>query len=64
MEKDARIYVAGSDNVLRTQTSPVQIRYLQSHRPPVRIKMLSMLSGESECLDETDRPSRPRDDAA
>ena len=30
-------YVAGTDNVLRTQTSPVQIRYMQSHRPPVRI---------------------------
>jgi phenylalanyl-tRNA synthetase alpha chain len=30
-------YVADSDKVLRTQTSPVQIRYMQSHRPPVRI---------------------------
>ena len=30
-------YVAGSDNVLRTQTSPVQIRYMQSHQPPIRI---------------------------
>jgi phenylalanyl-tRNA synthetase alpha chain len=30
-------YVAGSDKVLRTQTSPVQIRYMQSHRPPIRI---------------------------
>jgi len=30
-------YVADSDNVLRTQTSPVQIRYMESHRPPVRI---------------------------
>ena len=30
-------YVAGSDKVLRTQTSPVQIRYMQSHEPPIRI---------------------------
>ena len=30
-------YVADSENVLRTQTSPVQIRYMESHRPPVRI---------------------------
>jgi phenylalanyl-tRNA synthetase alpha chain len=30
-------YVAGSDRVLRTQTSPVQIRYMQSHKPPIRI---------------------------
>ena len=30
-------YIAGSDHVLRTQTSPVQIRYMESHRPPIRI---------------------------
>ena len=30
-------YIAGSDHVLRTQTSPVQIRYMQSHEPPIRI---------------------------
>jgi phenylalanyl-tRNA synthetase alpha chain len=30
-------YIAGSEHVLRTQTSPVQIRYMQSHQPPVRI---------------------------
>ena len=30
-------YVAGSEHVLRTQTSPVQIRYMQSHEPPIRI---------------------------
>ena len=30
-------YIAGSDHVLRTQTSPVQIRYMQSHTPPIRI---------------------------
>jgi phenylalanyl-tRNA synthetase alpha chain len=30
-------YVEGSSRVLRTHTSPVQIRYMQSHQPPVRI---------------------------
>ncbi len=30
-------YIAGSEHVLRTQTSPVQIRYMQSHEPPIRI---------------------------
>lgn len=30
-------YIAGSEQVLRTQTSPVQIRYMQAHKPPVRI---------------------------
>ncbi len=30
-------YIEGSSNVLRTQTSPVQIRYMQSHKPPIRI---------------------------
>jgi phenylalanyl-tRNA synthetase alpha chain len=30
-------YIAGSENVLRTQTSPVQIRHMQSHKPPIRI---------------------------
>jgi phenylalanyl-tRNA synthetase alpha chain len=30
-------YIAGSDHVLRTQTSPVQIRYMESHPPPIRI---------------------------
>ena len=30
-------YIAGSSNVLRTQTSPVQIRYMKSHTPPIRI---------------------------
>ena len=30
-------YVAGSDHVLRTQTSPVQIRHMETHRPPIRI---------------------------
>jgi phenylalanyl-tRNA synthetase alpha chain len=30
-------YIAGSENVLRTQTSPVQIRYMLSHEPPIRI---------------------------
>ena len=30
-------YIEGTDKVLRTQTSPVQIRYMKSHRPPIRI---------------------------
>jgi len=30
-------YVADSDKVLRTHTSPVQIRFMQSHTPPIRI---------------------------
>ena len=30
-------YIAGSDKVLRTQTSPVQIRYMKAHKPPIRI---------------------------
>jgi phenylalanyl-tRNA synthetase alpha chain len=30
-------YIAGSEHVLRTQTSPVQIRYMQSNPPPIRI---------------------------
>jgi phenylalanyl-tRNA synthetase alpha chain len=30
-------YVADSDKVLRTHTSPVQIRHMQSHKPPIRI---------------------------
>jgi phenylalanyl-tRNA synthetase alpha chain len=30
-------YVEGGDRVLRTHTSPVQIRYMQAHPPPVRI---------------------------
>jgi len=30
-------YIAGTDHVLRTQTSPVQIRYMETHKPPMRI---------------------------
>jgi len=30
-------YIEGTDRVLRTQTSPVQIRYMESHQPPIRI---------------------------
>lgn len=30
-------YIEGSTHVLRTHTSPVQIRYMQNHEPPVRI---------------------------
>ena len=30
-------YIADSDKVLRTQTSPVQIRHMKAHKPPIRI---------------------------
>ena len=30
-------YIADTELVLRTQTSPVQIRYMESHPPPIRI---------------------------
>jgi phenylalanyl-tRNA synthetase alpha chain len=30
-------YLAGSALLLRTHTSPIQIRYLETHRPPLRI---------------------------
>ena len=30
-------YVEGSSKVLRTHTSPVQIRYMETHKPPLRI---------------------------
>jgi len=30
-------YVEGGERVLRTHTSPVQIRYMQAHKPPIRI---------------------------
>jgi phenylalanyl-tRNA synthetase alpha chain len=30
-------YVAGQQSLLRTHTSPVQIRYMLSHKPPIRI---------------------------
>ena len=30
-------YIEGGNKVLRTHTSPVQIRYMQAHPPPVRI---------------------------
>jgi phenylalanyl-tRNA synthetase alpha chain len=30
-------YIAGSSRVLRTHTSPVQIRYMQAHQPPIRV---------------------------
>ncbi len=30
-------YIEGSKNLLRTHTSPVQIRYMQEHKPPIRI---------------------------
>jgi phenylalanyl-tRNA synthetase alpha chain len=30
-------YIEGTDRVLRTQTSPVQMRFMEAHRPPIRI---------------------------
>ena len=30
-------YIEGTKNLLRTHTSPVQIRHMQSHTPPIRI---------------------------
>ena len=30
-------YLADGKNLLRTHTSPIQIRYMESHRPPVKI---------------------------
>jgi phenylalanyl-tRNA synthetase alpha chain len=30
-------YIEGAKTLLRTQTSPVQIRYMQAHKPPIRI---------------------------
>jgi phenylalanyl-tRNA synthetase alpha chain len=30
-------YIAGTDKVLRTHTSPVQIRYMRAHKSPIRI---------------------------
>ncbi len=30
-------YLEGSKNLLRTHTSPVQIRHMQTHKPPIRI---------------------------
>ncbi|MGH8619268.1 MAG: phenylalanine--tRNA ligase subunit alpha [Burkholderiales bacterium] len=30
-------YLAGGQHLLRTHTSPIQIRYMEEHRPPIRI---------------------------
>lgn len=30
-------YIAGSAHLLRTHTSPMQVRYMQQHRPPLRV---------------------------
>jgi phenylalanyl-tRNA synthetase alpha chain len=30
-------YLSGGEHLLRTHTSPIQIRYLETHRPPVRV---------------------------
>ena len=30
-------YLAGGKHLLRTHTSPIQVRYMESHRPPIRV---------------------------
>jgi len=30
-------YIAGTDRLLRTHTSPIQVRYMEAHPPPLRI---------------------------
>jgi len=30
-------YLAGGKHLLRTHTSPIQVRYMQTHKPPIRI---------------------------
>jgi phenylalanyl-tRNA synthetase alpha chain len=30
-------YLAGGEHLLRTHTSPIQIRYMENHRPPVKV---------------------------
>ena len=30
-------YLEGGKHLLRTHTSPIQVRYMQSHKPPIRI---------------------------
>lgn len=36
-QKDTRYKIQDTRYLLRTHTSPVQIRYMQSHKPPIRI---------------------------
>ena len=48
-------YVSGSDNILRTQTSPVQIRTLRGHKPPIRFLAPGRVF-RSDALDATHTP--------
>ncbi|MBP9828786.1 MAG: phenylalanine--tRNA ligase subunit alpha [Proteobacteria bacterium] len=48
-------YIKGSDNILRTQTSPVQIRTLRDHKPPIRFLAPGRVF-RSDDLDATHTP--------
>ena len=48
-------YVAGSNDILRTQTSPVQIRTLRDHKPPIRFLAPGRVF-RSDDLDATHTP--------
>ena len=48
-------YLADGKHLLRTHTSPIQIRYLESHRPPVRI----IASGRVFRVDAVDATHSP-----
>lgn len=49
------IHVSGSDEILRTQTSPVQIRTLRNHKPPIRFLAPGRVF-RSDDLDATHTP--------
>lgn len=48
-------YIQGSDEILRTQTSPVQIRTLRNHKPPIRFLAPGRVF-RSDDLDATHTP--------
>lgn len=48
-------YVSGSNDILRTQTSPVQIRTLRDHKPPIRFLAPGRVF-RSDDLDATHTP--------
>lgn len=48
-------YIKGSDEILRTQTSPVQIRTLREHKPPIRFLAPGRVF-RSDDLDATHTP--------
>lgn len=49
------IYISESDEILRTQTSPVQIRTLRAHKPPIRFLAPGRVF-RSDDLDATHTP--------